>query len=123
MKATSQEASTIPAKYTILPRPTVLPNVDDLVAEFHNLTLPLEAKLDRCEQLINQAMTTPAIQQAPPTPYQLNSTPPSYPSYPQQGPPQSYSPRANYVPAQENWQGRTSEYRANYGYSSEQESD
>ena len=41
-------------------RPIIMPefNIDELVTKFQNLTLSLQAKLDRCEHLINKVMTT-----------------------------------------------------------------
>lgn len=52
--------STTLVKYIILPRPATQARhaVDDLATKFYSLTLLLEATLNRCEQLLNQVMST-----------------------------------------------------------------
>ncbi len=62
-------------------------NIDELATKFQNLTLSLQAKLDRCEHLINKVMTT-AVHSASFKSYQLYLSQ-SYSS-------QSYSLSVNY---------------------------
>ncbi len=63
------------------------PNIDELTTKFQNLTLSLQAKLDRCEHLIDKVMMT-AVHPAPFKLYQSYLSQ-SYSS-------QSYSSSANY---------------------------
>jgi len=86
-----QEKTTVINKraFTMCVRPTIMSelNIDELATKFQNLTLSLQAKLDRCEHLIDKVMTT-AVHSASLKSYQLYLSQ-SYSS-------QSYSSSVNY---------------------------